>query len=80
MPSDMIVKALGQTPLLEIHEVFPGLQVDRGKLLVDPVTRATSVAKVFAAGDCTRGGGEVVDAVQDGKLAARGIDGMLKRQ
>ena len=27
---------------------------------------------LFAGGDCLRGGGEVVDAVQDGKVAARG--------
>ena len=29
--------------------------------------------KLFAGGDCIRGGGEIVDAVQDGKVAAAGI-------
>ncbi len=71
--ADMVVKALGQEPLLELLNALPGLRVDRGKWYVDPSTRATSVAKLFAAGDCIRGGGEIVDAVQDGKVAARGI-------
>ncbi len=40
---------------------------------IDPVTRATTIPRLFAGGDCLRNGGEVVDAVQDGKLAAWGI-------
>jgi dihydropyrimidine dehydrogenase (NAD+) subunit PreT len=76
--ADMVVKALGQEPLLELLKAMPGLRLDGGKLFVDPSTRATSVAKLFAAGDCIRGGGEIVDAVQDGKLAAHGIHDMLR--
>src|SRR5581483_8980538 len=73
LPADMVVKALGQEPLLELLRALPGLRVDGGKVVVDRATGATAVAKLFAGGDCIRGGGEVVDAVQDGKLAARGI-------
>ena len=29
--------------------------------------------RTFAGGDCLRNGGEVVDAVHDGKIAAHGI-------
>jgi glutamate synthase (NADPH/NADH) small chain len=75
--ADMIVKALGQEPLLDLIGVLPGLAHDQGRVVVDPATSATSVAKLFAGGDCLRRGGEVVDAVQDGKIAARGIQRML---
>src|SRR5262249_18974419 len=73
MPADMIVKALGQEPLLELLRALPGLKVERGQVVVDRATGATSVPKLYAGGDCIRGGGEIVDAVQDGKVAAWGI-------
>jgi dihydropyrimidine dehydrogenase (NAD+) subunit PreT len=75
--ADMIVKALGQEPLLDLLRALPGLQLDGGKVMVDRSTGATSVPKLFAGGDCIRGGGEIVDAVQDGKIAARGIHATL---
>ena len=72
--ADMVVKALGQEPLLDLLGALPGLAHDRGRVAVDPATGATSIPRLFAGGDCLRNGGEVVDAVQDGKVAARGID------
>jgi glutamate synthase (NADPH/NADH) small chain len=75
--ADMIVKALGQEPLLDILLAVPSLQLNKGQVLVDPVTFATSVPRLFAGGDCIRNGGEIVDAVQDGKLAAAGIHAHL---
>jgi glutamate synthase (NADPH/NADH) small chain len=73
VPADMVVKALGQEPLLDLVDALPDLRHDRGRIMVDPGTGATSVPGLFAGGDCLRSGGEVVDAVQDGKVAARGI-------
>jgi glutamate synthase (NADPH/NADH) small chain len=75
--ADMVVKALGQEPLLDLLDALPGLKHDRGRVAVDPATGATSVPKLFAGGDCLRNGGEVVDAVRDGKAAARGIHAAL---
>ena len=75
--ADMIVKALGQEPLLDLPQNLPGLKVDSAKMLVDPATGATGIPKLYAGGDCIRGGGEIVDAVQDGKNAARGIHALL---
>jgi glutamate synthase (NADPH/NADH) small chain len=71
--ADLIVKALGQEPLLDLLGALPGLTHDRGRVAIDPSTGATSVPGLFAGGDCLRNGGEVVDAVQDGKVAALGI-------
>jgi glutamate synthase (NADPH/NADH) small chain len=75
--ADMIVKALGHQPLLELLRALPGLQVEGGKVVVNRSTGTTSVPKLFAGGDCIRGGGEIVDAVQDGKIAACGIHALL---
>lgn len=76
--ADMIVKALGQEPLLEFLRTLPSLRLDDGKIVVERSTGATSVPKLFAGGDCIRSGGEIVDAVQDGKIAAWGIHALLQ--
>jgi len=55
-----------------------GVRSEKGLIVVDPQTGATSKPKVFAGGDCVTGGGEVVLAVQAGKRAAKGIDKLLK--
>jgi glutamate synthase (NADPH/NADH) small chain len=79
LDGDMVVKALGQEPLLDLLAALPNLKLDRGQVLVDPKTGATSVPKLFTGGDCIRGGGEIVDAVQDGKIAAAGIHAALSK-
>jgi glutamate synthase (NADPH/NADH) small chain len=73
IPCDMVVKALGQDALYDLYKSIPGLQVEGKKVVVDPKTGATSVKGLFAGGDCINGGGEVVDAVEHGKIAAHGI-------
>ena len=73
LQADMVIKALGQEPLLELLQALPELKVDRGRVVVDRQTGATKVPKLFAGGDCTSKGAEVVDAVQEGKIAAHGI-------
>ncbi len=64
---DMVIPALGQSRLTS---GLPGIQVERGSIVVDRPTGRTSNAKYFAGGDCVNGGREVVDAVADGKRAA----------
>lgn len=70
---DMVVKALGQIALSEFLSAVPGLKIQGGRVLVDKATGATSVDKLYAGGDCVSKGAEVVDAVQEGKIAAAGI-------
>jgi glutamate synthase (NADPH/NADH) small chain len=74
---DMAVKALGQQPLHELMDTIDGLELDRGRVGVDPHSGATSVAGLFAGGDCVSKGAEVVNAVEEGKIAARGIADFL---
>ena len=49
----------------------------KGKITIDN-NAATSIAGVFAGGDCVNGGKEVVDAVQAGKDGAKAILSYLK--
>lgn len=79
LKGDMVIKALGQEPLLSFLKVVPGLKVERGRVVVDRANGRTSVPKLFAGGDCISKGAEVVDAVQQGKLAAAGIHQMLSK-
>jgi dihydropyrimidine dehydrogenase (NAD+) subunit PreT len=77
--ADMVVKALGQEPLFDLIAALPELRCDLGRIAVEHATGATSVPGLFAGGDCLRQGGEVVDAVRVGKVAAQGIDAQLMR-
>ena len=77
IPCDMAIKALGQIPILDVLARTEGACVDGGRLHVDPATGWTGVPGLFAGGDCTSKGAEIVNAVQEGKLAAAGIDAYL---
>ena len=71
LDADMIIKATGQKPFEEIVSYY-GIENSKGKILAKE-NHATSLAKIFAGGDCVNGGKEVVDAVQAGKDAATAI-------
>jgi dihydropyrimidine dehydrogenase (NAD+) subunit PreT len=75
LPVDLLVLAIGQGSLATLTEP---LQTERGRILIDRATGQTSNPKVFAGGDCTNGGREVVDAVADGKRAGIGIAAWLE--
>lgn len=68
---DMIIKAAGQTPFEGLISSYE-LQNSYGKVSVNSAYE-TNWKGVFAGGDCINGGKEVVNAAQDGKLAARSI-------
>jgi dihydropyrimidine dehydrogenase (NAD+) subunit PreT len=68
---DMVIVALGQSKLGAM--LGDRLQISGGRIVANPATGETSNPKYFAAGDCASGGREVVDAVAEGKRAAKGI-------
>lgn len=70
MACDLVISAIGQSPLLEMLSRVRDLKLDRGMVVADRTTGATSNPKYFAGGDCANGGREVVDAVAEGKRAA----------
>ena len=69
---DMVALAIGQSKLRDIAKELPGVEVDaRGCVVAHAGTCQTGNPKVFAGGDCINGGKEVVNAVADGRNAAR---------
>jgi dihydropyrimidine dehydrogenase (NAD+) subunit PreT len=70
---DQVIRAIGQTSLVESIAAGRGIDLVQGRVQVDRATGQTSNPKYYAGGDCVNGGREVVDAVADGKRAALGI-------
>ena len=67
------IKATLSHVVLKEHAVNEG----KGAALrtgIDAATGATRVDGLFSGGDCISKGAEIVDAVQEGKIAAFGID------
>lgn len=72
IPCDMVALAIGQSKLRDVAKELPGVELDaRGCVACDPANGQTGNPKVFAGGDCINGGKEVVNAVADGRNAAR---------
>lgn len=70
---ELLIRAIGQLPLLEFLVGCSGIEVREGRVVIDRASGQTSNPRYFAGGDCVNGGREVVDAVADGKRAALGI-------
>ena len=78
LPCDMAIKALGQSPARKLLAGLDGVEFDGMRLVIDPATKMTTRRGLFAGGDCTNKGKEIVNAVEDGKQAARHIDDFLR--
>jgi glutamate synthase (NADPH/NADH) small chain len=81
MPADLVLLAMGfVSPLQSMLDEF-GVQKDaRGNAKADTEGErayATSVSKVFAAGDVRRGQSLVVWAIREGRQCARAVDAFL---
>ena len=75
---DMVIPALGQSRIAGLLSGTPGVDLSGGLIAVDRATGRTGNPKYYAGGDCVNGGREVVDAVADGKRAARAIAAALQ--
>jgi len=81
LPADLVLLAMGfVSPVQSLLEEF-GVQRDaRGNAQADTEgarAYATSVQKVFAAGDMRRGQSLVVWAIREGRQCARAVDEFL---
>ena len=81
LPADLVLLAMGFLgPYASILEAFGVAKDARGnaKAATDGAgSYATSVAKVFAAGDMRRGQSLVVWAIREGRQCARAVDEFL---
>lgn len=75
---DMVFKAIGQTFVPKaLNGAGQAIVIDGGRIQVDD-ERRTSLAGVWAGGDCIVGGEDLtVVAVEDGKIAAESINRAL---
>jgi glutamate synthase (NADPH/NADH) small chain len=77
LAADTAVKAIGQQSREELRDWVEGLELERGKVVVNREGR-TGNRMFFAGGDAINGGVSVVEAVRDGKRAAEAIDRELR--
>lgn len=69
---ELVALAIGQATATTVASAFPGVALDKhGNITVDPKTQRTGNPKVWSGGDCVNGGKEVVNAVQEAKIAVR---------
>lgn len=77
LAADTVVAAIGQRPRAEVADWLDGVELEHGGLVVDSATGQTGNPFVFAGGDAVSGGASVVQAVAEGKRAARAIEEAL---
>ena len=79
---DLVLKAVGQEKQTGVlTKLFPKLKLDaKGRVEHSAETMETNVSNIFVGGDCANGGREVVNAVAEGKKAARGINALLTKE
>jgi NADPH-dependent glutamate synthase beta subunit-like oxidoreductase len=80
MAADVVIEAIGNIAPEDSPRWYPNVSLDDRKLIkTDPDTGKTSVVGIFAGGDIVRGPALVVQAVQDGKVAAKAIHNYLEK-
>ena len=78
LPCDAVIATIGQSPDVGALGERLGLETTKwGTLAADPLTLETSLAGVFAGGDCVTGPDVVINAKLAGKKAAISIDRFL---
>ena len=79
LKASTVILAVGQRPNTFIQRFLKDLKLNEdGTIAVDPVSRMTSIDKVFAAGNGVLGPGSLARAMADGKRAAEAMDAYLK--
>jgi formate dehydrogenase (NADP+) beta subunit len=81
LEADSCILAIGQQPDLAFLEPGDGVVLNpSGTIRVDPATLATSATGIFAGGDVAFGPRNLIEAVANGKRAARSIHELLGRE
>jgi NADPH-dependent glutamate synthase beta subunit-like oxidoreductase len=81
LPADACILAIGQRPDLSFLKPEDGVALTPGGTIwVEPETLATSAPGIFAGGDVAFGPRNLIEAVANGKRAARSIHEHLERR
>jgi formate dehydrogenase beta subunit len=81
IPADACILAIGQRADLDFLKPADGIKLTPGGAVrVDPETLATSATGIFAGGDVAFGPRNLIEAVANGKRAARSIHSLLSRE
>lgn len=75
---DVVLRATGQSKLTAFLSLFEGVELDRAGRVKCDENGQTTHSKIWTGGDCVSGGKEVVNAVAEGKRAARAIHASLQ--
>ncbi|MFI5180774.1 MAG: FAD-dependent oxidoreductase [Thermoanaerobaculia bacterium] len=78
VPADTVIVSIGQTADLSFLSPEDGVEAARGRITIDPVTLATTAPGVYSGGDAAFGPRIAINAIADGKRAARSIDTYLR--
>ncbi|MBK9981949.1 MAG: FAD-dependent oxidoreductase [Saprospiraceae bacterium] len=70
---DLVIKATGQSKQKSFLNLIGGINTNGNGTIQVSEQYQTTNKKYFASGDAVSGGQEVVNAVADGKKAAKGI-------
>ncbi|MBF0502275.1 MAG: FAD-dependent oxidoreductase [Candidatus Riflebacteria bacterium] len=81
MECDTAIEAIGNKAAADSGDWYPSVSVNSEMLVqADKETGQTNMEGIFAGGDIVRGPGTVVQAVADGKTAAKSIIGWLEKK
>jgi formate dehydrogenase beta subunit len=78
VPADTVIVSIGQTGDFSFLRPEDGIETRAGRIVIDPATLATTAPGVYAGGDAAFGPRIAINAVADGKRAARSIDERLR--
>jgi formate dehydrogenase (NADP+) beta subunit len=78
LPTDGVIIAIGQTGELSFLSPEDGVEAKNGRIVVDPDTLATTAPGIYTGGDAAFGPRIAINAVADGRKAAKSIDEHLR--
>ena len=78
VPADTVIVSIGQTGDFSFLRPEDGIETRGGRIVIDPATLATTAKGVYAGGDAAFGPRIAINAIADGKRAAKSIDELLR--
>lgn len=78
LDTESVIIAIGQTGDLSFLQPEDGVASRGGRIAIDPDTLATTAAGIYSGGDAAFGPRIAINAVADGKRAAKSIDEYLR--